>query len=233
MGFRDSVKATLRTAVAIFLSLLALLVIGVIVAWVMDYQKRQEAKPFEEMKFWSLKSSGNLGLDFFVRTKLIDGKMMCVVSLMGYPKYLNAPLNQEREFTFEFHDADGFQLFSRAVKVSDFTGIVGSDGERNGLTYQFSEHVDVDTYSRFSSFDVKWNLDLSLGEKITTANPTADVEHPPKSPQLDHCAPGLSKSERLKRLRQYGDVREAGKDDYRAGGRSLQFFYDGSLLYCN
>lgn len=233
MNFKDSVKATLRTAAAIFLSLLALLVVGVVATWVMDYRKMQEAKPFEEMKTWSLDYSGNLGLGFVVRTKLINGQMMSVVSVTGYPKYLRAPLNQDREIFFEFHDVDGFQLFSRAVKVSEFTGVVGEDGERSGLAYQFSEYVGVDTYSRFSSFDVKWSLDLSLSPKSAPNSAPADVDRPTKNPQLDHCAPGLSKSERLERLRQHGDVRETGRNNYSAGGRSLLFSYDGSLLYCN
>lgn len=233
MSFKDSFKATLRVAGAIFLSLLALLIVGVVTMWAMDYQKKQEAKPFEEMKFWSLESSGNLGLGFVVRTKLVEGKMMFVVLVTGSPNYLNSPLNQDREFTFEFHDVDGFQLYSRAVKVADFTSIVGGDGERNGLTYQFSDYVDVDTYSRFSRFDVKWNLDLSLGKEVAPVKPIADVENLPNIPQLDHCAPGLSKSERLKRLGRHGDVRETGANGYRVGVRSLGFSYDGSLLYCN
>lgn len=233
MNIKESAKSIFRLAIAIFVSFLALALVVTAALWYVDYRKRQEAKPLEEMKFWNIDLPGNVDLKFVVRTKLIDGKMMCVISAVGYPNYLRAPLNQEREFYFEFQDADGFLLYSRAVKVSDFTGVVGSDGERTGLNYQFSDYVGVDSYSRFSRFDVKWNLNLEPVSKLAPIDPPAAVEPSAKGPQLDHCAPDLSRNERLKRLRQHGDVRETGRNGYAAGDRSLLFSYDGSLLYCH
>jgi hypothetical protein len=50
--------------------------------------------------------------------------------------------------------------------------------------------------------------------------------------QLDHCSPGISKAERLKRLAQYGTVREVGNASFEAGGRTVSFHYDGALLHC-
>lgn len=49
---------------------------------------------------------------------------------------------------------------------------------------------------------------------------------------LDHCAPGLSKQERLKRLEQHGTVRETGAGQFEAGMNAIVFSYDGSLAYC-
>lgn len=55
---------------------------------------------------------------------------------------------------------------------------------------------------------------------------------PAAKPILDHCAPGLSKAERLKRLAQHGTIRETGAGEFQAGGRTVNFLYDGSLAYC-
>lgn len=55
---------------------------------------------------------------------------------------------------------------------------------------------------------------------------------PAAKPVLDHCAPGLLKAERLKRLAQHGTVRETGAGEFQAGGRTIHFMYDGSLAYC-
>jgi len=56
---------------------------------------------------------------------------------------------------------------------------------------------------------------------------------PEVKPILDHCAPGLSKAERMKRLAQHGTVRETGTGAFEAGGRTVTFGYDGGLLYCH
>lgn len=51
------------------------------------------------------------------------------------------------------------------------------------------------------------------------------------APILDHCAPDLSRTERLKRLAQHGAVRETGTGHYEASERSVAFF-EGKLVYC-
>ena len=48
----------------------------------------------------------------------------------------------------------------------------------------------------------------------------------------DHCAPSLSKAERLKRLALKGNVRETGANTYTAGGGYVSFNYGDSLLQC-
>lgn len=57
--------------------------------------------------------------------------------------------------------------------------------------------------------------------------PAAEVK-----PLLDHCAPGLSKAERMKRLAQHGTVREAGSGRYEAGNSSVTYF-ESELLSCH
>src|SRR5713101_736683 len=47
----------------------------------------------------------------------------------------------------------------------------------------------------------------------------------------DHCGPGLSKNERLRRLASYGALRQTSEDTYTAGNHSVSFFL-GQLLSC-
>lgn len=69
---------------------------------------------------------------------------------------------------------------------------------------------------------------------LVTPGQTGDrwQEVPEAKPVLDHCAPGLSKSERMKRLGRHGTVRETGAGTFEAGDRTISFGYDGSLAYC-
>lgn len=49
----------------------------------------------------------------------------------------------------------------------------------------------------------------------------------------DHCAPNLSRAERLKRLALKGNVRETGANTYTAGGGFVSFYTGGdSLMQC-
>ncbi|MFP5482405.1 MAG: hypothetical protein ACLGGW_03925, partial [Gammaproteobacteria bacterium] len=59
--------------------------------------------------------------------------------------------------------------------------------------------------------------------------PIKSVDKPIK----DHCAPKLSKSERLNRLGQHGSIREVGIDEYVAGDKNLSFLpYSSEILNC-
>jgi hypothetical protein len=48
----------------------------------------------------------------------------------------------------------------------------------------------------------------------------------------DHCAPNLSKAERLKRLAIKGNIRETGANTYSGSGGYVSFNYSDSLLQC-
>jgi hypothetical protein len=48
----------------------------------------------------------------------------------------------------------------------------------------------------------------------------------------DHCAPNISKSERLKRLSTHGTLRETGLNEFSAGSRSITFLSTTELLNC-
>lgn len=226
MAFKDFAKASLRTATAIFLALLALVLAIAGFLWGKDLYEKKQAQPYETVKDWNIDMRDPLSLDFHARTKLIDGKLLMAIEANGYPDYVKAPRNREATFTFQFTGSDGFKVFSKPVKLTDFTSIIGKSGEPAGLAFQSDEYVGLDAYRRFSRLQVEWNVD-----------PKATVPPPPTpaaaaQPLLDHCAPGLSKAERLRRLSQYGTVREAGNGEYTAGARSVYFMFDGSLINC-
>lgn len=48
----------------------------------------------------------------------------------------------------------------------------------------------------------------------------------------DHCAPNISRDERLKRLSLKGNVRQTGANSYNAGSSYVQFSYTGDLISC-
>jgi hypothetical protein len=79
---------------------------------------------------------------------------------------------------------------------------------------------------------------LEFAQQVSASAPAASASAVPMpAPEakavLDHCAPGLSKAERMKRLAQHGTVRETGTGAFEASGRTVTFGYDGGLLYCH
>lgn len=80
----------------------------------------------------------------------------------------------------------------------------------------------VHAKDRAASADGPW-MDYRR-DKSDPAKESASVD--------DHCAPGISKAERLRRLALHGVVRQSGSDSYNVGGRSLHFF-QSELLACN
>ncbi|MFN9727090.1 hypothetical protein [Acidovorax sp.] len=226
MTLKDFFKASARTAVAIFLALLALTLAVAAFTWGSEAYEKQQARPFEAVKEWKVNLQEPLSLDLRARTKLVDRKLLSQIEVTGFPPYLSAPKNSDAQFTIEFVDSDGFRVFAKAIKVSEFTKIVGKGGEVAGLEHQFDDYLALDAYKRFGRLQVGWTLD------VKAAAPTSVASTTPSQPTLDHCAPGLAKAERLRRLAHHGTVREAGNGEYTAGGRSVYFMFDGSLINC-
>ena len=205
-----------------FLALLALAVVIGIFIWAKDNYNRQQAKPFEEVQNWSFDLKDTLGVEAHARTKLVSNTLLTTIEIIGYPKHFSDSRNTNAFLIFDFLDEDGFKITSKSVKISEFTNMVDSNGEKAGLSYQFDEYLDQEQYKRFNQMQVSWNL-------LTKAEP---LPAPPIT-TLDHCAPNISKTERLKRLAQYGTVRQTGEGQYSAGEHSVDFFtYDGSLINC-
>lgn len=219
---KEFFRASLRTAVAFFIALIGLAITIGIYSWLKDSYDRQEAKPFEEVRDWKFGLKDSIGVETQARTKLVAGTLFASVEVTGYPKYFSDPRNVNASLIFEFLDKDGFKIISQPVKLSEFTTVVGKNGEKTGLSYQFDEYAGLEKYKRLSRMQVGWNL-------ITEAT----AQTPAVKPILDHCAPSISKAERLKRLSQHGTLRETGMGQYSASGHSLHFLYDGSLLNCD
>lgn len=56
----------------------------------------------------------------------------------------------------------------------------------------------------------------------------------PPTQKKDHCAPNISRAERLKRLQEnYGQVRQTGSSSFVAGGHSISFLTGNRLYSCN
>lgn len=224
MAIKDFLKGTFRVAAAIFVALVGLAAVVAIYLHIKESREFEAAKPYEAIKDWQFDLKQPLGVGVQARTKLVAGRLLVSIEVTGHSKYFVDPRNREGSLNFEFLDKDNFKVVAHPIKISEFTTIVGKNGEPIGLQHQYDEYFDLERYRQLSRMQVGWNL-------VTEPQPA--VEAQTAKPTLDHCAPGLSKAERLKRLAQYGQLRETGTGSYAAGGRSVTFFeYDGSLLGC-
>lgn len=217
-------KAAIKTATSIFFALLGLLILFWIFSLGNDYYKEQQAIPFQKVKNWPLDMQDSLGFKMLARTKFVSNRLLAVVEITGYPKYLADSRNKTGTLTIEFFDKDGFKIEAKTLELSEFTTLLGRNNKPSGMTAQYDEYIDLDAYKRFDSIQLSWNLITQLQEIKPKSAPII----------LDHCAIGLTKSERIKRLGQYGDLREIGDGSYSAGTHSLLFgSYDGALLHCH
>ena len=163
------------------------------------------------------------------KTKLVEGKLFASFTFDGYPAYFSDPRlsaqNQAGSFNIAFSDKDGFKLYEKSIAVSEMTKIVDSGGTVAGLSYQFSEYTGISSYPSFSKLDIGWNLNTEIPE-------AAQTETLPAAKNLDHCAPNLTKEERMRRLSQYGTVRETGYGEFSAGGKSIMLS-GSTVISCN
>lgn len=224
---KDFFKGAAKISLALVLAVVALTVLGVGANLGYEAYKEKQAKPYEETKYWIEDLSQHLEMKMSARTKLVDESMYFIVNFVGSPPFLTDPRlaarNRDGSFTISFLDADGFKVHEEKVLLTAFTSNLNEKGEKAGLEYQSTQFMSVDKYARFADIEVAWTID-------TKAIPLAAPRDTPELP--DHCAPNLSRAERMRRLGAHGQIREAGKDNYEVGNRSLYFFYDGSLLTC-
>jgi len=224
MGF---FKGALKIATAIVLAMVALGTLGGIVAYVYEAHQRSKAQPYEVVKPWSYDASEPLGLKFIGRTKLVDSRLYADLRFDGNPPYLKYAANSppKASITVHFKDKDGFKVYEKTVTLREFTTMLDK-GVAAGLTYEFNEFVGVETYARFDHVDLTWNVDTAAPQPFVDPD-VAKVQAP-----ADHCAPNISKAERLKRLSKHGTVRETGLNEYSAGSRSITFLSATELLNC-
>lgn len=225
-----------KLSVALFLA--AISVVFVIYAYTSvseAYQKKKDEK-YEVISEWSddLKV---IGFNAKARTKVVNGYLYVQLAFDGHPAYLTHPSlaqkNRDAEFILKFIDNDKFELFERRIKLSQFTTNVNENGKPAGLQHQFTAPIETATYAKFQTLDIAWTFETAIPEAVQQAARAPKNDRPSSADSTDHCAPGLNRSERLRRLALNGTLRESAKDSYSAGSKSVMFFYDGSVLYCN
>ena len=224
-------KSTMRLATALFLSVFALVVVFGLGSAGYDYWKKTQAKEYETVKTWTSDLNSFLQFSLNARTKMVDGRLYMMVATDSLPPYMKYQLIAARQdkskgFFLNFVDKDGFKIFTKSIPLSDMSKIVDNKGKAIGLNFEADEYMEVETYASFSKLEVQWSLETELPPAA------AQTEEPPK-PGPDHCAPNLTKEERLKRLSTYGQVRQTGEGTYSVGYRSVTFLtYDNALLNC-
>lgn len=224
---KEFLKGSFRTTVSIFFALVGLVIVIASYSAIKDFYVKQQLKPLEKARPWHYELGKSLGLDAYARTKFLDGNFMVSLQILGYPGYLLNPKNMNAALIFEFMDNDGFKIISKPIQLSEFTTIVDEQGQKTGLSYQFQESMTADRYQRLGQMRVLWTLATEDSNAIPSV-----AQVPSANQVLDHCEPNLSKGERLKRLAQYGKVRQTGSNRYIAGVHSLSYFSDGDLLGC-
>lgn len=215
----------MRLTTAIFLSVCALaLVVGV--GWgAYSYWEKAQAAEYEVVKRWQVDLRSPLQFSLLAKTKLVDGRLFLKLDTDAYPPYLQKESNGAAMISLDFVDKDGFKVYSKPVVIRDFSKTVDAEGKPITLSFEDDEYMSVATYASLRTLDVRWNLD--------TAMPVEQIGAGSDQRLLDHCAPRISKAERLKRLAQHGEVRQVRDGAYVVGDRQVTFFtVDNSLLDC-
>jgi hypothetical protein len=226
-GLRGFVVSASRLALSLSIAFVALGAVCAVGYWAYTYSERQAAKRAEDVRFWSKDLSSHLQMKATARTKLIDGVMHAAIEFDGYPEFLKHPANRSRGFHVSWDDSDGFTHVKKSLPLIEFTTTVNEKGEPIGNRVQFTELVSVRAYASLARLNVDWTFDVNVA-KSAPPKPefaSADVAS-------DHCAPGLSRQERLRRLARHGQVRETGIDSFSVGHRSVSFLSGSEVLSC-
>lgn len=213
-----------RLTAAIFLSILGIVVVVAIYGYAVDFYKSQKYQKYEKIQEWNYDVS-MIGIKVLAKTKLVDDRLYFSVMMDGYPDYLNVPANRGRDFIFQFHDADNFIVFDKRVTLLDFSKYVDAKGKPIGLNYQTTQFMDASTYEKFKSLNLQWTFDTDVKKQIS-----APVVINPKGEQVDHCAAGISRAERLRRLALTGTVRETSYQTFSNGNHFVEFLGSGSEI---
>lgn len=226
------VRAFTSSAFRLALALaLAFILTGVIVAagyWGWTAQDRAQAQQAEKVRMWAKDLKTHLSMTLQAKTKLVDHTMYVSLEFDGYPDYLKHPWNQSRGFTIKWEDADGFSQVEKFVKLSEFSTRVDNKDKPGGLFLQFTSFATPKNYNNLANISVEWTIDTSAPKPAPIV-----VPRPPEvgkdTSDSDHCAPGLTRQERMRRLAKHGQVRETGMGEFTVGSKRL--FYIGGELY--
>lgn len=228
---RAFTSSAFRLAVALAL---AFVLTGLTVGtgyWWWTAQDRAQAQQAEQVRLWSKDLKGLLSMSLQAKTKLVDGVMYVSLEFDGYPDYLKQPWNQARGFNIKWEDGDGFSQVDKFVKLSEFSTRVDDKGKPGGLFLQFTSFATPKQYNKLAGISVEWTVDT------TVATPAPAVAPRPRpateeASEADHCAPGLSRQERMRRLAKHGQIRETGMGEFTVGSRRL-FYIGGELYSCS
>lgn len=94
--------------------------------------------------------------------------------------------------------------------------------------------MTVESYKSIEKIVIGWNLNTLVPKKVAIEKPKPISDKPSSSSTStaqDHCAPGLNKDERIRRLGAYGTVRQTSSEAYQAGAHSVSYSYS-SLISC-
>ncbi|HPB21078.1 MAG TPA: hypothetical protein PLL48_02040 [Novosphingobium sp.] len=232
-GVRGFFAGAAKLGLGLFLASLALAAALGATYWSKMLYDEREAAPYAVPRSWSEDLSASIGMKLEARTKLEDGSLLMLVTLQGSPAWVtDRELRRNNHdtglLTLIFSDHDGFKVTEVQLPIKKFSNLVNAKDEVIALQAEADRLMDVKTYKRFASMSVQWRL--------ATEQPraAAAAATPPASRGEDHCAPGLSRAERLRRLATHGEVRETGAGSYGANSRSVVFStFDNSLVYCH
>jgi hypothetical protein len=226
-------RGAAKIAVAIVGAVVVLSILGGIAAWGLEKVKQNKNAPYETVRSWTF-DLPNLQMKIIGKTKLIDGQMYADFLFQGYPEFLGSTknrLNDSAGFNIGFMDKDGFEVANKKLLLSEGTRIMGPDGKPVATQWTYKEYVGLESYARFEAINVGWSLNTEAPAEPKPIKPAADsLGLDDKS--SDHCAPGLSKAERLRRLAKHGTVRQVGDEQYKAGGHTV-WYSTTYLIDCN
>ena len=83
LALKELAKSSFRTAIAIFLAGIALIVAVALYAWAKESYDKRQAVPYESIRDWKLDLKDPLGLDVRAKTKVVSGKLLVSIDITG------------------------------------------------------------------------------------------------------------------------------------------------------
>jgi hypothetical protein len=218
---KDLLRSITRITLAIFIAITGsaiVIFVGVKLFQVYEESRDQELAVAKE---WTNDIKDNLKVVINTKTKYQEKSLLYKIEVEGYTSFFSSPKNLDKHLSIFFYDKDGFTIARRDYELEKFSRVVDKEGGFKGLRLEDRVDLSSDEYRRINSLKFGWNIETkisSVSPKQEGARPTANL-----SSATDHCAPGLTKTERLSRLASKGPVREVGYETFGAASHRISF----------
>jgi hypothetical protein len=163
--FKAFLLGTAKIGLAIFVSIIALAIVGISIGFIYKYIESTKNKPLAVIKSWpQINIPALKNAKFNLTTKWEDSIVHYKFSMYDYPaekEGLPIPkfspfYSKDGAFTITFLDETGFKVKDREMKINKLARIINDHGDFIGLNLNDSFYMSAEDYRKIRYWEITW-----------------------------------------------------------------------------